>query len=317
MKLLVKALKDDVDFKLELTLVAGEKGLARELRHSGVQKSGLALAGFVQSVNPKGVQLLGKTELAYLDSLSAERRESAFTELVRADVACVVVTSGLVPPPFLLEVAEREDVALFCAPLVSSAFIGRLEAFLDEHLSPEITIHGVLVDVFGVGVMLTGPSGIGKSECALELVLHGHRLVSDDVVQIKRRAGQLVGMGSAITKHHMEVRGLGIINIMDLFGAVAVRDRKRIELVVDMQEWEATASYERLGIEEAIETVLGVALSKIVLPIRPGRNVASIVQVAARNHLLKMRGHHSALRFKESLEKRLTSVAPTFAQESE
>ena len=313
MGILAKALQDDADFNLGLTLCAGTSGLDRTIDHERIQKPGLAIAGLAHNIEHGRVQVLGNTELEFLASLSPQKLDSAATDLFSAGVACVVITGGGTPLPILSEQANASSTPLFCTSLTSGTFIARVHEFLDEHLSPEVMLHGVLVDVFGVGVLLTGSSGIGKSECALDLILRGHRLISDDAVQIRRYDRQLVGVGSPLTRHHMEVRGLGIINVRDLFGAASVCDRKRIELVVEMMEWEQGAKYDRLGIDDAFECILATEVPKVRIPLRPGRNVASILEVAARNHLLKLQGHHSAREFKETLERRLAEAAASFA----
>jgi HPr kinase/phosphorylase len=305
MTVLAKALRDDVDFELELELVAGAAGLRREIDHVRTQRPGLALTGFTASLQPGRMQVVGATEVAYLASLESAARQQAVEYLGSVDIPCLVVTCGSFPTAELVSLCERLELPLFRTPLVTHVFTSRVHQFLDEYLSPEVSLHGVLLDVFGVGVLLTGPSGIGKSECALDLVLRGHRLVADDVIQVKRRAGYLEGFSPQITKHHMEVRGLGIINAADLFGAASVRDRKRIELVVEMTEWAVNDVYDRLGVDDEYEAILEVGVAKIKLPIRPGRNTASIVEVAARNQLLKLRGHNAAAKFKEALERQL------------
>lgn len=305
MKILVRALREDSEFKLGVELLAGAAGLNRTIQNPRIQKPGLAIAGLVEAIRPGRVQVLGNTEMQYLRSLEAHHQREALEGLFRADVPCIVVTTGLDATDGLLQLAERDGVALYRTSLSSGTFINRVHAFLDEHLSPEITLHGVLMDVFGVGLMLAGQSGIGKSECALDLILRGHRLVADDVVLVRARDRELTGTGSPLTRHHMEVRGLGIINVKDLFGAASVCERKRIELMVEMVEWQRDAEYDRLGIDDSHETILDAQIFKVRLPIRPGRNVASIVEVAARNHLLKQQGHHSARAFKEHLEQRL------------
>jgi HPr kinase/phosphorylase len=307
MKILVKALCDDTEFKLNLELLAGRPGVSRSIGHPRIQKPGLAIAGLVEAIRPGRVQVLGNTEMQYQRSLEVDHQRDALEGLFRSDVPCIIITTGLEAPLGLLQLAEQHGVGLLRTTLSSGTFINRIHAFLDEHLSPEITLHGVLVDVFGVGVLHTGQSGIGKSECALDLILRGHRLVADDVVLVRQRDRELTGMGSPLTRHHMEVRGLGIINVKDLFGAASVCERKRIELVVEMVEWQRDAEYDRLGIDDSTESILDAQVPKVRLPIRPGRNVASIVEVAARNHLLKLQGHHSAREFQESLERRLAS----------
>lgn len=305
MTVLAKALRDDTDFKLELQLVAGAAGLRREIDHVRTQRPGLALTGFTASIQQDRMQVVGATEVAYLASLEPDARRAAVDFLGVVDIPCIVVTSDMPLPTELVALCERLEIPLFRTPLVTHIFTTRVHQFLDEHLAPEVSLHGVLLDVFGVGVLLTGPSGIGKSECALDLVLRGHRLVADDVIQVKRRAGSLEGYSPDITKHHMEVRGLGIINAADLFGAASVRERKRLELVVEMTEFRTDDQYDRLGVDDLHETYLEVPVAKVRLPIRPGRNVASIVEVASRNQLLKLRGHNAAAKFKEALERRL------------
>ena len=317
MKILAKALREDTQFNLGLELLAGAAGLGRVIDHPRVQKPGLALAGFVQSIRPNRLQILGRTEIEYLKTLEGPAQNAAIELLFNSGLAGAVITTGLSPASSLIEAAERHSVPLFRSHLSSGAFITRVHDFLEEHLSPEIALHGVLLDVFGVGVLLTGPSGIGKSECALDLILRGHRLVADDVVLIKQRKDQLSGSGSPVTRHHMEVRGLGIINVKDLFGAASVREQKRVELVVEMVAWQADTSYDRTGIEDQEEHILEVAVPKVRLPISPGRNVASIVEVASRDHLLKMQGHNAAKRFREALERRLAASAEQISSEIE
>ena len=307
MKVNAKKLHEDAAFDLRLELLAGAAGLSREISHPRIQKPGLAIAGFVESIQPNRVQILGKTEVHYINTLTPEQQCAALTGLFTTGIACVVVTSGLAVPKSLLDLAEKESVPVFRTTHTSGLCIGRIQDFLDEHLSPETTLHAVLVDVFGVGILLTGPSGIGKSECALDLVLRGHRLVADDVVIIKQRHNKLVGMGSELTHHHMEVRGLGIISVKDLFGAAAVRERKQIELIVELIEWHPNLDCDRTGIDDVHETLLEVPTLKIRLPIRPGRNLAALIEVAARNHLLKLQGHHSARELKEKLERQLAA----------
>lgn len=312
MQVLVKTLKDDTEFELELELVAGENGLRRKIDHPRVQKPGLALSGFLSSVQPNRVQVIGKTEHGYLASLSSQRRSAAIQGFLSTDLACAIVTTDLAVSDEFLQTADRLAVPIFGTKLASSFLIRRIERFLDWLLSPETSHHGVLIDVFGVGVLLMGQSGIGKSECAMDLILRGHRLVADDVVLIRRQAERLIGMGSPLTRHHMEVRGLGIINVRDLFGAASVRERKRIELVVEMLDWKPGDVFDRTGVDDLSQELIEVLVPKVRLPIRPGRNLASIVEVAARNHLLKLQGHHSAREFQETLEKRLAAAAEEY-----
>lgn len=305
MNIVAKALVEDTEFRLGLKLVAGAAGLHRSIEFARIQKPGLAIAGLVEAIQPGRVQVLGNTELMYLQSLEDANQKAALEGLFRAYVPCVVVTADLPVPPALTALAENKSVSVFQTTLPSGTFINRVHDFFDEHLSPRMTLHGVLVDVFGVGVMLTGQSGIGKSECALDLILRGHQLVADDVVLVRQSDRDLIGMGSPLTKHHMEVRGLGIINVKDLFGAASVCERKRIELLVDLVEWEHDGAYDRLGLDDALETILAAQIPKLRVPIRPGRNLSAIVEVAARNYLLKSQGHHAAQRLQQRLERRL------------
>jgi HPr kinase/phosphorylase len=305
MELTVNALLGDSENDLELSLLAGAAGLQRRIENARIQKPGLAIAGLIEAIRPGRVQVFGNTEIQYLRGLDSTNQRAALAGLFAAKIPCVVVTTGLESPLDLVQTAETYGVPLLVTSLTSGTFISRIHPFFDENISPEMTLHGVLVDVFGVGVLLTGQSGIGKSECALDLILRGHRLVADDVVLARQYDRELMGMNTPLTKHHMEVRGLGIINVRDLFGAASVCERKRIEIIVEMLEWQHDGQYDRMGVDDAYETVLDTQVPRLRLPLRPGRNVASIVEVAARNHLLKLQGHHSARQFQENLERRL------------
>ncbi|MEZ4269975.1 MAG: HPr(Ser) kinase/phosphatase [Myxococcota bacterium] len=278
-----------------------------------IQKPGLAIAGFVESIRSQHIQILGETETRYLSSLDESAELQAVEGLLTAGIACIVMANGRYPSLGMRHAAETHSVPIFVSELSSGPLITRLHNFLDEHLSPEISLHGVLMDVFGIGMLLVGPSGIGKSECALDLILRGHRLVADDIVLVKQRGRQLSGHGTSVTRHHMEVRGLGIINVKDLFGAASVREQKQIELIVELNEWQPDVEYDRTGLKRDTECILDVEIRRIKLPIRPGRNVASIVEVAARNHLLTLQGHDTALAFQARLDRRLAST-PTHSE---
>jgi HPr kinase/phosphorylase len=295
--------------ELDLELLAGESGLDRRISIPRIQKPGLALAGFVGQVHPERVQILGATELGYLASLAPTQARSGIEGFLGIEPACVVVTKGLDVPLDLLEVANQVGVPVLRTKLVSSAAIDRVQRFIEDALAPTASIHGVLVDVLGVGVLLSGKSGIGKSEAALELVMRGFRLVADDLVEVRRIAGEvLVGRASELIKHHMEVRGLGIINIKDMFGVAAVRDEKKIELVLDLARWDEGESPDRLGLDEMGCDILGVNVPMLRIPVSPGRNVSSLIEVAARNRLLQVRGHHSAREFQERLDQALAAA---------
>lgn len=306
----ISALLEDKDYDLQLTLVAGERGLSRTLNSPRIQKPGLALTGFTEHLHPHRVQVFGNTEISYLRTLPEEKQREVLTSLFNEDLACVVVTKDLEPPKVLVEACEASGLALMKSPLLSSTFIQQVQGFLEEALTETSSIHGVLMDVFGVGILLLGKSGIGKSEIALDLVMRGHRLVADDIVDVARRKpGAVYGAGNPVIKHHMEIRGLGIINIKDLFGVSAVREQKKIEHVIELQEWDPHQEYDRLGVEDRFLDIIGVNVPLSVVPVRPGRNMATIIEVAARNYLLKLQGHHSAREFAERLNRAIADGA--------
>lgn len=306
----IQRLLEDHDYELQLSLVAGKAGLRRLISSSRIQKPGLALVGFTEHLHPQRVQVFGNTEVSYLRTLSEERQKEVLTVLFKADLACVVVTKDLEPPQALVEACEAAGLALMRTPMLSSTFIQQVQAFLEEALTETSSLHGVLLDVFGVGILLLGKSGIGKSEIALDLVMRGHRLVADDIVDVtKRKAHSVHGAGNPVIKHHMEIRGLGIINIKDLFGVASVRETKKIELVIELVEWDPHQEYDRLGVEEQLFNIAGVDVPLSVVPVRPGRNMATIIEVAARNQLLKLQGHHSARDFAERLNRAIAEGA--------
>jgi len=307
----VDSLLEARDAGLALELVGGRAGLQRRITGPRIQKPGLTLAGYTSYLHQERLQVLGLTEISYLRSIAPELRGRGLETLCSLEPSCIVVTRGLEVPAELIQGADLHSVPVFSTPLMSSVFINRVTKFLEHRLAPTTSVHGVLIDVLGVGIMLLGKSGIGKSEAALDLVLRGHRLVADDIVEIRKRPPDTIyGSGSEIIKHHMEIRGLGIINIKDLFGISAVRDAKKIELVVELVEWNEDEEYDRLGIEELRHSILDVAVPMLRVPIRPGRNISSIIEVAARNLLLKFQGKHSAKEFQERLERALINAKP-------
>lgn len=306
----VSALLADTDFDLRLTLIAGEKGLHRSVSSSRIQKPGLALTGFTEHLHTERVQVFGNTEISYLQTLSEAAQRDGLGKLFATDLACVIVTKNLEVPRVLIDACNEHDLALLRTPVLSSTFIQQIQGFLEAALAPTANLHGVLLDVFGVGILLLGKSGIGKSEIALDLVMRGHRLVADDIVEVTRRkANSVYGAGHPIIKHHMEIRGLGIINIKDLFGVAAIRDQKKIELVIELVEWDPGSEYDRLGLDEAKFTIVDVGLPLSTVPVRPGRNMTTIIEVAARNHLLKLQGHHSAREFADKLNRAIADGA--------
>ena len=310
----VRELLTDDGRHLELELIAGGAGLDREISFHRIQKPGLAMTGYVEFVRGGRVQVLGESEIRFLESRSSDERREVLARLCSLPIPCVAVTKALAIPAELVEVSEENELPLLRSSLLSSAFIDRLTLYLDRHLAPYTTVHGVLVDVYGVGVLITGASGVGKSECALDLIVRGHRLVADDVVEIRRRAGDiLLGSGPELIRHHMELRGLGILNIEHLFGAASIRDRKRVEMVVKLEEWNEDVEYDRLGLDRQTFEILDIELPFICLPVASGRNLSILVEVAVRNLILKLTGYHPAReltrRLQEAMEK------PSFVHE--
>ncbi len=302
----IKTLLAALRVELGLEIIAGHEGLDRRVTGTTIQKPGLTLVGFTDMFKPGRVQVLGQTEVDYLWSLAPKERYEAVLHLVRCLPPAIVITRGSDIPEQLVKASDENRVPLLLTGLRSSVFVETLHRFLANRLARVRSIHGVLLDVFGVGVLLIGRSGIGKSECALELVMRGHRLVADDVVDVsKKPPSTIIGSGNDLIRHHMEIRGLGIINIKDLFGVSAIRELKRIDLVVGLEEWDASKSYERLGVENKQHDILGVLLPKAVIPVRPGRSLTMIVEVAARNHLLKLMGHNSAEDFQNRIQQSL------------
>ena len=318
----VRALINDPGLGIDVTLLAGEGGLERTIRHPRIQKSGLALVGHFHGIVPTRVQILGQTELSFLHRLGAEDRKRSLRGFFRLELCCVVLTQGtrhndegsgvgVMPVPELVECAEETGTPLLLADERSSVAINAVHGLLDDRLAPRIRLHGVLVDVFGVGLLLMGASAIGKSESALDLVMRGHRLVADDVVECDYRPpGMVFGAAAELLRHHLEVRGLGILNVKDLFGVTSIRERKRIDVVVKLVEWSKDTEYDRLGLDDRYHTILGVKIRELMIPVRPGRDMASILEVAARNELLKNAGHHAAREFFGNLEGALLSERP-------
>jgi HPr kinase/phosphorylase len=285
-----------------LRLVAGEEGRDRPVDHPRVQKPGLALAGHTHGVVPTRLQILGETELTFLEELSPEEQREGVSALFGLGLSLVVVTRGVDPPAVLLEAAQKTSTPLVVAEPRSSRAIQTIHRVLDTILAPSETRHGVLMDVHGVGTLLLGPSGIGKSECALFLVERGHRFVADDQVVLSLLPPeQILGRAPPLLRNHLEVRGIGIINVRDLFGATAVRSEKTLQLVVELCPWSNDEPFDRLGLDDSMLDILGVPVPMLRIPVRPGRNMAVILEVAARNHILKAAGHHGAQKFIDTL----------------
>jgi len=302
----IQELLDDTEYGLNLTLLAGERGLSNRVDSPRIQKPGLALSGYTEHLHADRIQVLGNTEISYLNQIDPKQAETCVEHLCSFPISCFVITKGLEPPDFFLRRVEKAGIPTLNSPLQSSTFISLISKFLEERLLPTTHLHGVLIDVLGVGVLLTGKSGIGKSECALDLVIRGHRLVADDMIFVKKKMpAALVGQAEESIQHLMEIRGLGIINIKDLYGVSSIREKKIIDIKLELVEWDPQHEYDRLGVDDQRAEILGVEIPHIMIPVRPGRNLGSIIEVAARNFLLKGMGYHSARDFQERLMARM------------
>jgi HPr kinase/phosphorylase len=274
--------------ELEVEVLAGEPGLAtRKLTVPRIQKLGLALAGFAHYVHPGRLQIVGQSEIWFLGQLASEARRERISHLSLEQIACVLITKGLEPPPELLVAADIAHMPLLRTPLVSSVAITLVTV-----------LHGVLLDLYGLGVLIEGASGIGKSECALDLVTRGHRLVSDDVIEVHRfSADRLNGSAPELLREHLEIRGLGIINIRDLFGVSSISAAAKLDLSIRLERWEDAGDVDRLGIDSRSIEILGVSVPQVLIPVSPGRNLATLVETAVRVQLLRLRGYDAAQKF--------------------
>lgn len=279
---------------LGLRLLAGAAGLKRPIGVPVVERPGLALAGGADTLIPGSVQVLGRSEAAWLAGLPIPDRRALLEQVANLPVACLILTHGTPAHADLVAAAGTFSLPLLSTPRPTVRLIEALGRHLEERLAPTAAIHGTLIDIYGVGVLILGESGVGKSESALELIIRGHRLVSDDTVTVRRMGALLNGTGSEVSRYHMELRGLGIINIKDLYGVAAVRERKDVELVVRLDVWQEDKEYDRLGLDEKTYTLLGLDLPFIEMPVGPGRNLSILLEVAARHHLLKRKGYHAA-----------------------
>ncbi len=293
--------------RLEFSVVCGEDVLDARILNPRVQKPGLAFAGFYRYIKPGRVQIVGESEIRFLETLDAETRAERLDSIAGLEVPVFIITKGLEPVPGLIEACREHRRAVMSSTALSSTVIKSVSNFLEEHLVPSTFVHGVLLDVYGLGVLLIGESGVGKSECALDLITRGHSLVADDRVTVKRYPrGELLGSSEGPLHHHMELRGLGIVNVQDLFGLAAVRERKSIDLVIELESWDETRAYDRLGLDESVHHILETPVPYIKMPVALGRNLSILVEVAARNHVLKLQGHNSAQEFARRLEEAMT-----------
>ena len=287
---------------LDLKCIGGRPGLIREITVTEINRPGLELGGFYENFAHQRLQIFGRGENAFLQKLAKEGRREELGKLFTYPIPCCVFTHSLQPTTDFTEIAEKAECPTLQTGLSSSEFTMRILRVLSTIFAPKQAVHGTLVEVFGIGVLLQGDSGVGKSEAALSLIERQHRLIADDLVEIRRISGNiLMGSGAQVVSHHMEIRGLGIINITHLFGVGAIRDRKQIQLVVQLETWDAEKNYDRIGAEENTVDILGVHVPCVIIPIKPGRNVPVIIETAARNERLKKMGYYSAREFNRNV----------------
>jgi HPr kinase/phosphorylase len=299
--------------RLNLSLLSSENGFNRKITTSDTHRPGLALAGFVDLFSYDRVQLLGNTEIRYIKTLSEKQLSQSIDRLIEFEIPCIIISNGNKAPTYLLEAARRRSISIFGTPMTTTTLTHLMGDYLDMKFAPRSSAHGSLVDVYGVGLLVTGRSGIGKSEVALDLVERGHRLVADDVVIITRTAENiLIGKGSEVSEHHIEVRGVGLVDVKKVFGVTGVRLQKRIEVEVRLHDWDATKDWERVGLDVQTTKILDVELPLVNLPINPGKNMTVICETIAMNELMKLHGYHTAKdfnkRLKEFMKSKKTSV---------
>jgi HPr kinase/phosphorylase len=301
---------------IDLELLAGAGGVGRRITNPHPQKTGLALSGFDKYLREGRILVLGESEVRFLEALTPAERSAVIRQVFSHALPCLVVTAGFQPPQEVLDEADRAKLPVMTTRAATALVMSRLADTLDVYLAERAVVHGVLMDILGLGVLIIGESGIGKSECALDLIVRGHRLVADDAVELRARANAfLMGTCPELTRHHMEIRGLGLINVQDLFGVASTRTSKRVELVVQLERWDPAREYDRLGLDEAHYETVGVRVPMLVMPVAPGRNLAILVEVAARNQLLRNGGHNAARRLVDRLDAQLDQArkAPDLA----
>jgi HPr kinase/phosphorylase len=297
----------DIKDQFNLSLVSGEEGIGRHISISDISRPGIEIAGYFMHYPSNRIQLLGKTEISFLGLLEPEEKQDRLMKLCALDTPVIIIAHDMEVPEELVFASNEKSVPVLTTKMPTTRFSSKLTNFLESKLAPTTAVHGVLVDIYGVGVLITGKSGVGKSETALELVKRGHRLVADDCVEIRQEGeNMLVGSAPKLIEHLLEIRGLGIIDIMTLFGASAIRTYKRITLIIELEIWDEKKPYDRLGIEEEKMEIIDTAITKLTVPVRPGRNLAVIIEVAAMNHRLKRMGVNAAEDFAKRLENVIT-----------
>lgn len=292
----VKQFYNDNKKKLDLKVVTGEEFFSKKkIIISDINRPGLALAGFFDYFPFERIQIFGKTEFTYLKKIGKEKSQKVLNKLFSYNICCVIISRSLKSPFNFELIAKKNKIPVIISSVFTTKLISSIMIYLERKLAPKITIHGTFIDVYGIGVLLIGRSGIGKSEITLELIKRGHRLISDDIIEIRKMSDDILeGSGLNVIQHHMEIRGVGIIDVKNLFGVGAVRGSQKVELIVHLEEWEKSKNYERLGMEEQYEEMLGVKVPKIILPVKPGRNMSVIIEVAAMTQRLKSQGYNPA-----------------------
>ncbi|WP_026672319.1 HPr(Ser) kinase/phosphatase [Alkalihalobacterium bogoriense] len=299
---MAKVTANELIEKFNLELISGEEGVYRPITTSDISRPGIEMAGFFTYYPAKRLQLLGRTELTFFEQLNTHEKLDRMKNLCTYDTPGIIISRGLEVPKELVEASEENGVPILRSPASTTRLSSQLTNFLESQLAPMTAVHGVLVDIYGIGVLITGSSGVGKSETALDLVRRGHRLVADDSVEIRQEhEDTLIGRSPELIQHLLEIRGLGIINVMTLFGAGSIRPFKRIVLVINLELWDQTKAYDRLGLEEETMKIIDVDVPKITVPVRPGRNLAVIIEVAAMNFRLKRLGMNAAQQFSDRL----------------
>ncbi|GAF65638.1 HPr(Ser) kinase/phosphatase [Alkalihalobacillus trypoxylicola] len=293
---------NDLLERFQFELLAGEEGIYRPITTSDISRPGIEMAGFFTYYPAKRIQLIGITELSFFERLATEEKMDRMLKLCTYDTPAIILSRGLDAPVELVEAAEENGVPLLRSSLTTTRLSTKITDYLESELAPLTAVHGVLVDIYGIGVLITGNSGVGKSETALDLIRRGHRLVADDSVEIRQEHGNtLIGKPPELLQHLLEIRGLGIINAMTLFGAGAVRPYKRIVLCINLELWDQKKAYDRLGLEEETMKIIDTEITKLTVPVRPGRNLAVIIEVAAMNYRLKRLGYNAAQEFSTRL----------------
>lgn len=292
--------------RFDLKPVNKKIGFNRQIKERNLHRPGMALCGYLELFSYNRIQVIGNTEIRYLLSLSSDKRYNAIEQIFKYDIPCVIITNSNTPPKEMIELADKYGISLFCTPYTTTKLVYLVGDFLDDQFSPRASLHGSFVDVYGVGMLFIGKSGIGKSEVALDLVERGHRLVADDVVIFtKKGEGILMGAGTELVKHFMEVRGIGIIDVRSMFGVRAIRFQKRLEVVIELEIWDENSTYTRTGLDNSFTNILDIDIPYVKLPIVPGKNITVISEVIALHYLLKHYGYDAAKVMKRRLNQKI------------